>query len=230
MIFNNIVFSGVRAAGLSALCLAVGFASSSHAAFVLEIDDDLNALNGRTSVIDGDADGVINYSGGYGSFLVVVNTGVTVPSLSDPSKLQLNSIEVSGAAGTLYVWLTNTDFTGAANELTADFAGTTGGGGDVSLEFLYDTANTEFGGSVFAAGDNTSAATGGAAFSDSISAAVLPASPYSLTIFATIEHAAAGQVTSFDALVSAAAVPLPAAAWLFGSSVLALGAFRVKRA
>lgn len=227
MIVKDITAVGARAAGLGALCISACFASVSHAAFILHIDDDLDATNGRTVIFDGDSDGLISYTGGYGNFSVVVTTGVSQPLLQDPAKIDLNSIEVSGSAGTLYIWLTNTDFTAPVNELTADFGGTTQG--DVSFEFSYDVANTEFGGSIFASGDSASAATAGTAFSDSISAAVLPASPYSLTIFAEVEHTGGGQVTSFDALVTGTAVPLPAAAWLFGSSALALGAFRARR-
>lgn len=199
------------------------FSASSHAVFVLQIDDDLDPLNGRTTVFDGDNDGVITHSGGFGAFTVNVTTGLTQPALSDPAKLDLNSVDVTGSTGgTLYIWLSATDFTGSLTDFTADFGGTTQG--TVTLDFLHDPSNTLFGGTSFAFADSPSWSTGGTSFGGSIIDTVVPASPYSLTILATIEHPGGGQVSSFDALVSA--VPVPAAAWLFASAVISIAGLR----
>jgi hypothetical protein len=155
--------------------------------------------------------GAVSYSGSVGSFIVNVTTGISKP-LVGPGIIDLNSLNVSGGAGTLSIGLTDTGFTGSFGAYRANFGGTTQG--SVDLDFLYDAANAEFGGLSFS--NPPSAASG--AFSGSETGAVIASDPYSLTILADIVHTNAGKITSFDA--EASPVPVPATAWLLGSGIL----------
>lgn len=215
---NSILAASKRLGKLAILSASVSTASLAQAAFILEIDDDLTDSSGlaRLTITDG-GDGVVNFTGDYAGFTFTSSTGVTEPAIADPAKMGLDSLEISGDADILYIWLTNTAFTGPAPGFMTDFGGTTQG--TVDLEFLHN-------GSVFAMGDSVSSSTGGTAFSGSSTTAVAPSDPYSLTIFATVEHTGAGQFTSFDALITT--VPVPAAAWLFGSALAGLGFLRRK--
>jgi hypothetical protein len=217
--------------------LAAGVSVHSQAAFVLTLDDpaslgidvviaddrlpglstDSGLTVSHTDLVGGA--GVLSYSGAVGSFVVNVTTGVSSP-LIGPSRLDLNSIDVSGAAGTLIVSLTNTDFTLPVPGFKIGHGGTTDG--MVSLDYLYDTANQEFGGTVIG-GASHSVATE-PAFAYVQTASVSSAGLYSLSIVAEITHTGAGQVTSFDAMMSP--VPVPAAAWLFGSALAAFAGWR----
>ena len=176
---------------------------------------------------NGSDPGVVSYNASIGSFLVTVTTGISDP-LIGPGRLDLNSIQVSGGAGTLVIGLTDTDYSGSASQYSTGFGGTTDG--ILDFTFLYGSTNQEFVGDVISSvsgitGDPLNAG----AFSGGASATVLASNPYSLTILATIEHTGPGQVTSFDAIASP--VPVPTAVWLFGSGMLGLvGIARRKKA
>ena len=227
------------AAGLGLGILSV---SAAQAAFVMTIDDtstagvDVIVSDGLgvgattdsglvTTVSDGGIapDGLIFFNGGVGSFNVNVVTGVSDPVIG-PGQMDLNSINVTGGAGNLVIGLTDTGYTGAVPSYTANYGGTTSA--SVDLNFIHDAGNSEFGGSSF----YDPAADSAGAFSGSSSSAVAAGSPYSLTIFAALNHTAAGQITSFDAhLVPVTAVPVPTAVWLFGSGLLGLAGIARRR-
>lgn len=222
-------FSKSMLLGAATVCsLALG--SAANAAFVLTLED-ITAPGSATVIYDGagndfsGVDGVIVYSGIVGNFNVNVTTGVSAPVIG-PGRLDLNSINVSsGSGGTLVVRLSDTDFSGPAYpSYQAAYGGTTDG--SVDFSFLYDAANTEFGGASFATGSFT-ASPGSNAFADDILGSILPTAPYSLSIVATITHGAGNLATSFNA--GAAPIPLPAAAYLLGSALLGLGFARHRR-
>jgi len=222
-----------RIAALAAgIGVTVTTANVAQAAFVMTLDD-LSTAGLDVVVSDGvgigsttasglvttlpDAsigpDGVIVFNGGVGSFFVNVVTGVSSP-LIGPGQLDLNSINVSGGSGNLVIGLTDTDYIGGVPAYQTNFGGTTTG--SVDFNFLHDGANSEFGGTSFF---NPTAASGGA-FSGSSTDGVGAGSPYSLTIFAQVDHAGAGDISSFDSHL--VPVPVPAAFWLFGSGLLGM--------
>ena len=204
------------------------FSTQTQAGFVMMLDDPNDNLAAIT-IYDGSGNdqngvnGVISYSGSVGAFNVNVTTGISKPTIG-PGMLDLNSINVSGASGTLLVSISDTDYTDISAAYQASFSGITRG--DVSLSFLLDNANQEFGGAAFAA-DSFNASPGNYAFANQLSGNVLAAAPFSLSILAQINHSDAAQVTSFDAEISP--VPLPASAWLLGSALILLGRLRQRR-
>jgi len=223
-----------RIAALAAgIGVTISTANVAQAAFVMTLDDLGNGVGADVIIRDGAAigtttdsglvttvsdggigpDGVIFFNGGVGNFIVNVVTGVSDPVIG-PGQIDLNSLNVTGGSGSLLIGLTDTDYTGGVPAYTTNFGGTTTG--SVDFNFLHDAGNSEFGGTSFF---DPAAASGGA-FSGSSTDAVGAASPYSLTIFAQVDHAGAGDISSFDSHLLP--VPLPAAVWLFGSGVLGM--------
>lgn len=216
--------------GLPALALLAStlIAAPAQAAFVMTLDDPfdnfaaITIYDGTGSDLNG-VNGVITYSGSVGAFMVNVTTGISKPVIG-PAQLDLNSINVSGAAGTLLVAISDTGFTGSYNNLGASYGGTTQGA--VDLNFLQDSGNQEFGGSAFAGGNFISSA-GNYAFSDDLVGTVTSGAPFSLSINTRITHDSAFEVTSFDAQITP--VPLPATALLLGSALAGLATLRRAR-
>ena len=208
------------------LVATLALAHSAQAAFVMSLED--TGTGDYVQIYDGAGNdsggplGVISYSGIVGNFDINVTTGISKPAIG-LGTIDLNSINVSsGNGGTLVIRISDTDFSGPTSALyNAAYGGTTDG--SVDFSFFYDAGNTEFGGSSFASGSFT-ATPGSQSFSSDLSGAVTPANTYSLTIMAAITHSGGVESTSFNAEVSA--VPLPASAWLFGSSVLGLALSR----
>lgn len=189
-----------------------------EAAFVMTLDD-INDNAAPVIVYDGTGsdlngvDGVITFSGAVGVFNVNVTTGVSKPVVG-PARLDLNSIDVSGSAGTLVLGISDTDFTLPATAFNAAFGGTTDG--TVEFSFLYDENNTEFGGPSFVS-EGYSATQANSAFSSNQTGSVTADTLYSLSIMAEISHGDGFKATSFNAGITP--VPAPAALLLFGTAI-----------
>jgi len=204
--------------------------NSAQAAFVLTLDDLSTGGIDVTVTDDGAGDsypglGTMTFLGPVGSFNVNVTTGVSKPQLTG-GVMDLNSINISGGAGgTLVIGLTDTGFTGSFPAYTANYGGTTTG--TVDFDFWHDPNDAQFGGGTILPAAPISVGPG--AFSGSSTNPIAPGTPYSLSIFATINHGEGSQNTSFDAELRP--VPIPPAVWLFGSGLLGLaGVARRRRA
>jgi len=218
---------------VSSIGISISTANVAQASFVLTLDD--TSTVGIDVIVSDDATpgsntasglttthvdsfgglGTMTYVGSAGGFNVNVTTGTSKPLLPN-GVLDLNSIDVSGIAGTLVIGLTDTSYSGTPPAYTSNYGGTTTG--TVDFDFRHDPANTEFSGaltSIFNSGP-----VGSGAFSGSSTNAIAAGSLYSLSIFATITHGADVQNTSFNAELRP--VPVPAAVWLFGSGLLGL--------
>lgn len=196
----------------------------------LSLDD---GAGNSVLISDVDGDGMIGYSGTLGVWVLNLTTGFSKPflgSVTDPM-LDLFSLNASsGAAGTLTIMLTDTDFQSASTwtstSLISGIGGTTDG--TVWLDQILDEGNAEFA----ALGDaelsvSLGPLTGdtGGNFSDGgIAFGPLVSGPFSLTEIAVITHTGTGlSVTSFDA--TSHVVPIPGAVLL---GILGLSAVGIK--
>ena len=209
---------------LMIMALAVGaLAPTAHASlFELKLTDGMTTFtipdNGP-----GDIDpttGVITFSSGIsgviGVWNVNVTTGISKPFYpSSPPKMDLNSVNAnSTGAGTLQIWLTDTDFSWPTDStLVSTWGGTTDG--TASLTQIFDPDNNMYGtgGSAIATPVSTVVGLG---FSDTKSVAIPGDLSFSLTEHVDITHMAPG-TTSFDAV---SIVPVPGAILL---GILGLG-------
>jgi len=211
--------SALSTAGLL-LCLPC---TSADAGLVLELESGASTVTiPDNSVGDSNpAVGTVEFIGAVGDFDVNTSVGVSKPltgSATDP-KLNLNSLNATtvSAPATLYVRLTDTDFTAPAGAVSAelDFGGTTNG--TASLAAFLDSTNTEFGTTTPAGSLGPFLPT---AFNDTTTTPVLVTSPYSATLEAVVVHDDAGDVTSFGGELSV--VPEPGSLALLAVGAAAL--------
>lgn len=171
--------------------------------------------------------GVITFIGNVGAFNITnVSTGITKPAQGAENNphMHLNSVDISGGAGVLTIMFTDTDFTDLAvglNGLQAQFGGVASG--SIAYEAWFGATNGEF--EMTTKLSDLGGFTSGS-FSGTTSLPFSPTGLYSLTQIVTITHTAGG-TSSFDADLQA--VPEPGTIFLFGSGLMGLAAWRMRK-
>jgi len=179
-----------------------------------ELYKDFSAKEGKISHLIEDFDG-----------WDINTTGLSNPYIGThaEAELDLNSIAVSGGSGTLTIKLTNT-FNTLPTDGVRGYATGVGGttDGTVSFQSFLDNTNTEFGENILLA---DSGELSGLSFSSSKSGLVETNGFFSITTIATITHADAGQVTSFDYAIK---VPEPSTIAILGLGLLVVSFFSAR--
>jgi len=231
-----------RFASAAAVCAVTLFVSApAHAVFVARICNDLQCLGGDDFIIQdntaGDtiaATGAINFSVSAFGYSLLVNTAQSKPMVGSAGTPQLDltfSATSSAAAGNIFLYVSDTNFTLGNGSFVVTLGGTNSGGdGSVQGRAWGGTSNTEFQFS----GANLLASIGPlttAAFSGSATGPFAAASnPYSLTIGTTISRTTAGTSTG-DLNLQISPVPEPStwALMLIGPALVGFVAQRRRR-
>ncbi len=217
---------GAAFLGTAATMTLTAASAQAMAGLRLGIDDGSGGINWTNVLSDGDGDGVLTFAGGVGNMTVDVTTGTTKPAVGSASQpvLGVESLNISGGAGTVYIQFSDIDFTGTLPFMSTLTFNNVTGGGTVEATSYFDESNDLYGlDSII--GDHGS-------FSGSIpSADVLyggpsGSTPYSLTTFLTITHNGPNQLSTSSLQVNA--VPEPLTILGAGTAIAFGGAFKRK--
>jgi hypothetical protein len=199
MITKNFLTAAISGAG--ALLLLSGPAA--QAVPTLRLSDGITtvtvadgAFNDMTAAV-----GAVTFSGAIGVWTVNVSTGASDPALGTPTSpsMDINSLDISGGAGTLTIWFSDDFFGPTSSGVSASIGGTINNkpGSSLTYKTYADGSNTLFAETLLLTSQSfTSGAFSGDA-SGGLPSDPYPA-PYSLTQKLVITHAGAG-ATSFDA-------------------------------
>jgi len=231
-----------RFATTAAVFAGTLFASApAHAVFVARICNDLQCQGGDDFIIQDNAagdtiasPGAISFSVSAFGYSLLVNTAQSKPMVGAAGAPQLDltfSATTNGAAGNVFLYASDTNFTLGSGTFVLNLGGTNSGGdGSVQGRAWGGTSNTEFQFS----GANLLASIGPlttASFSGNATGPFAAASnPYSLTMGVTISRQTAGTSTG-DLNLQISPVPEPST-WvlmLMGPALIGFVAQRRRR-
>jgi len=219
----------------------VGISSKASAAPIAAICNDIACTGGDDFFVTdngaGDtagAAGVISFSTTAFGYSFLLNTSQTKPIIGSAGEPQmdLNFTATSNAAGggNVFLYMSDTDFTGVSGPFALSVGGTnSGGSGTVTSRAWGGTNNTAMSFSGANLFGNTGALSG-ITYSSLITGVFTPSvNPYSLTIGVAINRSTAGTTTG-DLNLTIQPVPEPASMMLLGTGLLGLVSARRRRA
>jgi PEP-CTERM motif len=221
--------SGILVAALALMCV-VGTSTKAEAAFFAAICNDLACSGGNDFIVQDNsaqdtiaATGAINFSVSAFGYTLLVNTSQSKPMIGSAGSPQLDltfsATTAAGGGGDVFLFASDTDFTGAHAFLLTVGGTNSGGSGIVTGRAWGGTNNT----ALAFSGANLLGTIGplsGAVYSGSASGSITPiVTPYSLTIGVAVNRTTAGTTTG-DLNLS---VPEPATMTLFGLGLMGFG-------
>ncbi len=232
----------VRPLKFSKMVLALAglsiFPLTSQASLVIKLDDGIHApivvSDGSSGDLAESVTGLNSIIQSLGNWSVNVVSSGNIGSTPTSPLLSLTSFNVSftgptAPASPLKIFLTDTGYGPTPGLFNLKVGGIQSGGASVTAKYFYDTGNTPFALSN-QLGTTQTFTTG--AYSNQQTAGpggIIP-NFYSLTLEADITNVPGGFFNSqFTSTLSAAPVPLPAAAWLFGSAAMGLLGMRKRK-
>ena len=228
--------SGILVAAM-ALALIVGTSTRADAAFFAAVCNDLACTGGDDIIVQdnmaGDTiptAGAINFSVAAFGYSLLVNTSQSKPVIGSAASPQLDltfTATNTAPAGNIFLFASDTDFSGA-HSFSLTLGGTnSGGSGSVTGRAWGGTNNNNFPANFSAANLlGTIGPLSGTPFSGSASGSLIPTvTPYALTIGVQINRPTAGTTTG-DLNLS---VPEPATMALFGLGLFGFGAASRRR-
>lgn len=199
---------------MAVIMISMGIISSADAVPVLTLDDGVTSIS-ITDNMAGDmnsAEGAITFAGSIGSFIVNVSSGVSYPvagSSTLPVLDLINQAVSSSSSGSLRVTFTQDGFgpVAASSLMSSVTGGFISGSGTIDIETLINGAVV-----------STMGPFSGTTFTDTVSASISAATPFSIGLVANIHHN--GAATS--SLDTGVAVPEPGTLAMFGSGLVGL--------